>query len=77
MKTTKHPQIFQKYDEVKFKKNISNELKNQTILIDGVVKKPAGARYECIYKNLLREIRKYFNKKYDNFSKEVLNPSNT
>lgn len=29
----------------------------------------AGARYECIYKNLLRELRQYYNSNFEEFIK--------
>lgn len=33
-----------------------------------------GARYECIYKNLLRDIRQFFSQLYDEFVSKKLNP---
>ena len=39
-------------------------------------KKPdiqVGARYECIYKNLLRDIRQFFSTNFDKFLKQELN----
>jgi hypothetical protein len=47
---------------LKFKQNIENNLIN-----------PPGSRYECIYKNLLREFRQYYSNKFEEFLKNRIN----
>lgn len=47
---------------IKFKENIQETLKGQP-----------GYRYECIYKNLLREFRQFFSTKFDDFLIRVYN----
>ena len=36
----------------------------------------AGARYECIYKNLLREIRQYYSSKFDCYVQKKFSSQN-
>ena len=43
-----------------FKHNVEHEIQQ----VEGT---QAGARYECIYKNLLREIRQYYSIKFEEF----------
>ena len=47
-----------------FKTNIEQEI----ALNDN----PEGARYECIYKNLLRDIRQHFAARFDAFLKQTI-----
>ena len=55
---------------IRFKINIEKEL-DMNDSSDS-----AGARYECIYKNLLRDIRQYYSHKYELFVKEQLELAN-
>ena len=34
----------------------------------------AGARYECIYKNLLRDVRQFYHRQYDAFVDKIVSP---
>ena len=45
-----------------FKFNVDNEIQKHD---DGTTKQ--GARYECIYKNLFRDIRQFYSDKFDEF----------
>ena len=49
---------------VRFKTNIEEEIKAENSSIK------SGARYECIYKNLLRDIRQFYSHKFDMFLQE-------
>ena len=44
---------------LKFKANIEEEILKKD--------KTSGARYECIFKNLLRDVRQYYSSKFDAF----------
>lgn len=61
---------------IKFKTNIEAELTAEKCEVNDPVgtmsrkaNKSVGARYECIYKNFLREIRQYYSNKFDEFIK--------
>ena len=52
---------------IKFKQNVEHEINVQKASSDSDQK--IGARYECIYKNLLREIRQYYSLQFEEFIK--------
>ena len=61
---------------IKFKTNIESELSKEKCEIADPVgtmsrkaNKTVGARYECIYKNFLREVRQFYSNKYEEFMK--------
>ena len=53
--------------------NVKNETKVKTLGRTKVAGVQAGARYECIYKNLLRDIRQFYSTKYEVFIKKQNN----
>ena len=57
---------------VRFKSNVEKEINNYLSASSPEDKTfgKKGARYECIYKNLLREVRQYYAKKYELFLQE-------
>jgi hypothetical protein len=50
------------FNALKFKTNVEQELK-----LDAESTRKAGQRYECIYKNLIREIRKFYQDEFEVF----------
>ena len=52
---------------VRFKSNVEKEINSylQASSPEDKTFGKKGARYECIYKNLLREVRQYYAKKYE------------
>jgi hypothetical protein len=78
--TTKPSKQLLNLSAIKFKQNVDLEIqKLQSQLKDKNVKKAkilgrsqqagvtAGARYECIYKNFLRDIRQFYSNNFDKF----------
>ena len=59
------------HNAIKFKINIEEAIKAQVLESQDNSKEAkqqkAGARYECIYKNLLRDIRQFFSNKFEKF----------
>ena len=60
---TKISKLEMNQNAVKFKANIEEEIQKTD--------KASGARYECIFKNLLRDIRQYYSTKFENFLKQI------
>ena len=67
------------HNALKFKINIEDAIKAQVLeLKENSVeakKLKAGARYECIYKNLLRDIRQFFSNNFEKFIQAELGKS--
>ena len=53
---------------VKFKANIEEEIQKTD--------QASGARYECIFKNLLRDVRQYYSTKFESFLKQIYSLDN-
>lgn len=65
-KSKKASKLEMNLNALKFKANIEEEiLKNDH---------SSGARYECIFKNLLRDIRQYYANKFDTFLMQLYGP---
>jgi hypothetical protein len=58
-KTLKTSKAEMNKNAIRFKTNI------EQAIIDGDAAQKGGARYECIYKNLLREIRQFYSTKFN------------
>lgn len=67
------------HNAIKFKVNIEDAIKAQVLELKEnsaeAKKLKAGARYECIYKNLLRDIRQFFSNNFEKFIQTELGKS--
>ena len=65
-KSKKSSKLEMNINALRFKANIEEEMlqKDQGF----------GARYECIFKNLLRDIRQYYSSKFETFLRQIYGP---